>query len=588
MESYSRFRFKIYRRRLWRWLRKNTAALIAVSKKYIFRRTDNLREVQRFVLGWLGIAAVIAIALSVQISNLKPLYLTAGPRSGGSVSEGVIGTFPSLNPLFPQNNATAAANRLIFSGLVQNDSSGKIAADLAEGWQTDESGRVYTFHLRKDIKWHDGEPLTAKDVVYTFTTAANSNTTSPLADNWRGITVSAPDEQTVVFNLPVAYTPFLESLTTGILPAHILANTEPAQLRKVDFNQHPVGTGPFAFHDFSFNHDEVRLEANPDYYGGKPLLESFTLKAYADKGALEQAYITGQVTMAGGLSSSDVADIRTIDGTKVLELPIAEQGFVFFNTERPALQNKQLRQGITQATDTADIAQQLRNGFQPGFGPLMPQQLGYSPAQTQLGFNPAQAAASLDAAGWKVGPDGQRQQNNEPLHFEIVTQKDDVYPAVAASLKTQWAKLGIQLEIKLVSLEELQQNYLRQRNYDLLLSGIAQGADPDVYAYWHSTQVNDPGLNLSKYKSTTADQALEAGRTRIDPKLRAAKYEAFQAAWRDDAPAISIFRPVYFYSMRMANLGITNRFLSGPVDRFYNVQQWSINTQPVLKRTAKE
>lgn len=584
MEPSAGFRFKLQRRRSIRLVKSWFNAGLDFARKYIFRRTEHLRYVQRFVLGWTFIIVVAGFALRAQLHQLKPLYLSLGPKSGGVVSEGAVGDIATINPLFPKNNATATANKLIFNGLVQYNGQGKIEADLAQDWQVDDSGKTYTFHLRKDVKWHDGQPFVAKDVVYTFTTAANSTTTSPLTESWRGIAVSAADDHTVVFNLPTPYSPILDSLTTGILPAHVLERIEPSQLLKADFNQHPVGTGPFQFKDFSLARDELRLTANRHYFKGAPRTDGFILKTFADQDSLTRAYSSNQVMLAGGLHSLEVDQLRVSAKSNVLELPIANQSFVFFNTEQPSLQNTQVRKALAQATDTAEIVKKLGPGFNLAYGPLLRAQLGYNPALRQLDFDPAAAAANLDAAGWKLAGDHKRQQNGQTLSFELVAQNSDVYPTVAAALQQQWAKVGVQLQVKLVNLEQLQQDYLRPRKYDMTLFGLAQGADPDVYAYWHSSQSRNPGLNLSLYKSTPADQALEAGRTRQSAQLRAAKYDAFLAAWRDDAPAVAIFEPDYFYATRPSILGINSKFLSTPADRFYNVEKWTVKTKPVLKR----
>jgi peptide/nickel transport system substrate-binding protein len=217
----------------------------------------------------------------------------------------------------------------------------------------------------------------------------------------------------------------------------------------------------------------------------------------------------------------------------------------------------------------------------------LPWHLGYNKPSAQLPFDVAQAAAHFDAAGWKVGTDGLRAKDGNPLKLQLATAETDIYPQLARGLQEQWRKVGIQVDTKLLSVEQLQQDYLRPRKYDLMLFGVALGADPDVYSYWHSSQVKYPGLNISRYKSQQADLSLESARARSDVKLRAAKYEAFMKSWRQDAPAIAIYRPSFLYAVQNYVQGINITNLISPGDRFYNVEDWSVNTQPVLKRLAE-
>ena len=583
-ESYLRFRFRILKRRSHRLAKRTAIGFEAFNSRYILRRTENLKEVQRFVLVWLAIVSVSLVLLVSQLRGLNNYYLVAGPKPGGTITEGSVGEIAVINPIFPENQSNQAANELVFNGLTRYNGKGQIEPDLAESWQVDETGKIYTVKLRPGVKWQDGQPFTAKDVVYTFTIVQNPNTNSPLNATWRGITMNIPDDLTVQFTLPVPFSPFVDSLTTGILPAHLLQTADPSQLRKIEFNQRPIGTGPFKFKDFSIAKDEARFTANEDYYEGRPQLDDYIIRTYKDHESLRQAYASQQVLAAGGLSMADVKDLEGISDIDIEQIPTTSQSFVFFNTDNPLLSDKKVRQALVSATNTQQIVEQLRSNLLVARSPLLPEHIGFNEKILQRDFNKDEANNLLEQAGWVMGEDGIRRRDGATLTFSITTQDSDFYPDVAAMLQHQWGEVGVQLQVTLVSQEDLQKSVVRSRRYDSLLTAITLGGDPDVYPFWHSSQAHDPGLNLSLYRSSLADQALEAGRTRYDTQLRAAKYEAFTTQWREDSPSVALFRLNYNFGIRESILGVDVQRLVTPPDRYYDVRNWTIKTQLQLQR----
>jgi peptide/nickel transport system substrate-binding protein len=200
----------------------------------------------------------------------------------------------------------------------------------------------------------------------------------------------------------------------------------------------------------------------------------------------------------------------------------------------------------------------------------------------QLPYDPKQAAQLLTDAGWQLDSSGQRQKNGQPLAFDLISQNTSNYTLTAKYLQQEWAKLGIKVTVRYYSGDELQSSIIANHDYDALLYGISLGVDPDVFAYWDSSQanINSQGhLNLSEYKSSAADQALQAGRTRADPKVRVVKYQAFLEAWRKDAPALALYQPNFLYITRGPVFGYERQALNSAADRFYNVENWMIRQQ---------
>lgn len=586
MDNYSRFRWRHRARKLKRNLHLARLQASNFISKYLLRRTPRLKAVQRFTLIWFFILGIAFFGLIKQFNKLPAYYVVSGPKSGGVVTEGVVSEITNLNPIFQEGGINDMAASLIFSGLVRYTADGRVQPDLADSWKIEDDGKKYTFTLHPHVNWHDGKPFTAKDVVFTFKTIQNPSVLSPLSPNWRDVVISAPNDRTVVFTLPSEYSPFIYSLTTGILPEHLLAGQEAASLRKAEFNQNPVGTGPFKFKEIGLARDEVRLLPNTDFYRGIPRLDGYILKSFDTYEALENAYVGRQVSIAGGFRPADIASLSSQKHIDVRHIPLDNESFAFYNTNRPLLSDKNLRQALNYAVKTEELIKPYGEALTGPSGVLLPGQLGY--LDSRLPYDKPKAAALLDQVGWKVAENGLRKKDNKFLKLGLVTQDDDIYPAVAQNLAKQWREVGVQVDIKLVPLAELKQSYIRPRNYDIVVTEINIGADPDVFAFWHSSQAKDPGLNLSAYSSSSADSALVSGRSRSSKPLRAAKYEQFQNTWRDDAPALALFRPNYLYVRSQNLLGLNVIELPVPVARYYNVEEWTNKTEKTLLRLHPE
>jgi peptide/nickel transport system substrate-binding protein len=555
--------------------------------KHFIRRGEMVKFVQRFVVSWFLVIFLAVWVLVAQFGSLKAYYLTEGAKPGGTFVEGIADEVNVINPLFPQNNSSDIATRLIFSGLIRRDANGFLEPDLAEHWEVNKDGTIFTVYLKKDLLWHDGQPLTAQDVLFTYKSIQDPATNSPLFSSWKNIGIESKDPYIITFKLPSPYTPFASLLTTGIVPAHLLGEVEPEVLRRQEFNQRPIGSGPFIFTEFISHQNEWRLSSNPDYVHGNPQIERFIIRSYETTDQLRSAYEAGEVMAVGGLNLTDSLEVGRRAGTKLISFPLTSNIFGFFNTKHRHLKDKKLRQAIVHGIDIQVVSSVLGHRLTVNRSPLLSEHLGYDKALSQLPYNRAKAVQLLDEAGWKKSGGGNRQKSGNNLRIQLATLNKDIFPVVAAVIKDQLAQLGIETDIHFVNLASLQKDYIQPRRYDILLASINLGADPDVYSYWHSSQIEDPGLNFSQYNSSMADQALEDGRTRQDVKLRAAKYQTFLETWRQDAPAIALLRPNYYYIVRDRVQGIRVTRLVDPLDRFYGVEDWAVNSQPILKRLAK-
>lgn len=562
-------------------------------EKLFFRRLSRLENVRRFVFGWISLLVLLVVSVGLQARGLGAYYQKIASVDGGTLREGVVGTFSNANPLYAVTVVDGSVAKLVFSGLFTHDANNQLLPDLADKWESDDKGQVYKVTLRKNVKWHDGEPFTARDVVYTYTTIQKPDAKSPLLSSWQGVAVKQLDDFTVEFSLPSPLASFPYSLTNGIVPQHILADIPASQLRSVPFNSvKPIGTGPFVWSSVEVtgvNRDtrseQIALKKNPRYHLGSPKIDSYVLRTFRDDNELVKAYANKELTAIVGLDKMP-PELASDESSTGYNVPTDGSVMIFLNTSIPILQDVKVRRALVSATDNADLIRQLGFTALTTSGPLLKSHIGYDKSITQLPYNMVEAEKLLDSAGWLRSDSGIRQKDGKPLALKFVSQNVAEYAAISQDLQKQWRNIGIDLDVKLKAEEDMQGGILTRHDYDVLLYGISLGPDPDVFAYWHSSQTDVRSasrLNLSEYKSKVADTSLEAGRTRIDPGLRAVKYKSFLQAWKDDAPAIALYQPRLLYVARNELVGFNARRLSSSIDRLNNIQNWTVLQDRVLK-----
>lgn len=554
-------------------------------------RWENIRFVRRHVIGWLVLVGVLIAAVGLQLNWFQRSYSTTAPAVGGTYAEAVLGPLDNLNPIYATTSAEYSASKLLFSSLYDYDDSGHLRGDLARTIKTNEEGTTYTVTLRKDAKWEDGARLTAKDIVFTINTIKNPATRSTIK-GWQDIDVKALDDTTVVFTLPSTYAAFPHALTFPILPRHILADVRPGSLRENNFSQSPVGSGPFRLRllqiiDMMNSRKIVHMSANKDYYRGAPKLSRFQLHVYSTSDAITTALRTSEVNAATDIA---VDSTESIDKNRytVISQPVNNGVYALFNTNGEILKDKTVRQALQRATNTSAI----RDKVSPDVGsldlPFIDGQLTGGDIPKKPGFDTAKAGQMLEESGWKLQADGTRAKDGQPLKIRITTLKGSGYDKVLEVLAQQWRAVGITIEAQILDPSDATQEdvsqRLQRRDFDVLLYELAIGADPDVYAYWHSSQSSQRLLNLSSYANATADEALSSARSRIDPELRNAKYVSFAKQWLEDAPAIGLYQPVVHYAYaktsQAMNLDMT---LIAPRDRYADILYWTADQTTVYK-----
>lgn len=562
--------------------RKIEGATVRHAHRFIISRWANLRDVRRHALGWIVLAGLLVVATGLQLYWVQRSHSVHAPATGGTYAEGVIGRLDTINPIYASTQSERSASYLIFSSLLRYDAQNNLESDIATTWKTSADGKVYTVDLRKDAYWHDGKKVTASDVAFTLGLIKNPQTRSYLYRTWQDVQVKQTGEYQLQFTLPSAYAPFPHALTFGILPKHILGKVSSVRLREHSFNRDPIGSGPFKFRSIQIinpDTDRVVLQVERDegYYRGAVSLERFQLHTYKNHDDLRQGFLSREINAANEVTTSDIHTItEQLPSTIVTDAPLHNGVYAFFRTDNPKVNDTAVRRALVKATDRGQLRKVLAGYASPLEGPLLSDQVKGISSLKQADYDAATAGAELDAAGW-VLKNGVREKDGQKLQLSVVAPQSGDFPEMLGELAKQWRKVGVDVQTQLVQTNTFEQNILTSRAYDVLLYELALGADPDVFAYWHSTQASVRGFNLSNYKSGVADDALLSARNRSETDLRAAKYQGFFKQWLEDAPAVALYQP----HLRYVTTDNTHAIVPGQsvidaLGRYNKLDQWTV------------
>lgn len=573
--------------------RRAESATARHAHRFIITRIKNAREVRRNIAIWLmGMGALIGLA-TVQFFLYQASYTEQVGVEGGTYAEGVRSDISTLNPLYAQTAGENAAARLMFSSLFTHDSTGALKGDLAERYTVHDDGKRYRVTLKPVVFWHDNVRLTADDVVYTVNLMKDPTSRIALSASWQSIEVEKIDERTVDFVLPAVYAPFPSALTFYIVPQHILSRVTPGDVRDSSFARRPVGSGPFSFNmrqdiDGRDEYTVIHMNRSDSYYHGAPKVERFQLHAYQAGDSLTRALRSRAVNAVSGLSSNSYAQFEDANGYVAKAEPVNSGVYALFNTRTATpLGDSDVRKALQLATDTKEAVATLPSSVRPLDTPILPTQTDLSDIKKPE-IDRARAERLLDEAGWKKNADGQRQKDDAPLSLKVVSIRDADYEPVVANLAKQWRALGINVEVQTIDTSDPAQNLantvLQPRDFDVLVHELYLGSDPDVYAYWHSSQATESGLNFSSYRNGVSDDALLSARLRTEGDLRSEKYKSFVRQWYRDAPALGLYQSqlTYVHTDKLTSFDDRSQLVTAH-DRYNDVIHWTAQKGAVYK-----
>jgi len=515
------------------------------------------------------------------------------PVHGGSYAEGLVGQSIRLNPLLDRGNQVDRdIDRLLYGALIRFNSFGDPVPELAESFAVSADATLYNFTIREGAIWHDGEPVTADDVIYTYSKFAEEGYSAPddLRQLWAEIEIVKLDDKNIQFQLPERFAPFMDYMTVGLLPDHLLRGVDGESLIDHPFNLEPIGSGPFRFE--GFQRDEsgevigISLTAFEEYVLGPPFLERVEFLFFDDSEQALQAYQEGEVDGIGQVSE------------EILELALAQPelnlhsvrspstAIVFLNTQhadKAYLREKDFRQALMMAVDRERMIGELLDGQGlVASGPILPGHWAAAPNLEPLPFDTARAEELLAGQGWEIptgisagAPEYIRTDGESQLTLQLAHVDDPLYVEVAQMLQLSWQKIGIDVELVPVPASVILSDMLIPREFDAVLTELdaSQAADPDPYSFWHDSQA-ETGQNYSGFEDRNISIWLEQARVTANKERRQELYRDFQFRFRDQAPALMLYHPVFTYAISSDVQGASIGPVFDPSDRFSNIGDW--------------
>ncbi|MBI2627835.1 MAG: hypothetical protein HYW71_00150 [Candidatus Niyogibacteria bacterium] len=567
----------------------NGVNLPSFTKIRFIIRTLNIKEKAAFAFfallfftGIIGLSMIINDRIAVET-----------PVDGGVLYEGVIGFPRFINPLIAVSEADHDLTELIYAGLLKSDGQGGLKSELAEKYEISEDNLTYTFFLKENLRWSDGQPITAQDIIFTVKLAQDPFTKSPKRANWEGVETKIINSRAVKFILKKPYAPFLENTTLEILPYHLWADLKPEQISLSQFNIEPIGAGPYRVKKISRNSSGIinsyTLESFEDYALKKPYLKKIIFKFYNSEADLLAAYENRIIDSIGAVSSQKISAILRKE-SRLQTMTLSRVFGVFLNQNKnKILADAAVRKILKLAVDKRKIIEEALAGYGSAIDhPIPPDTLGSIKEENNNDYDPEQAKILIEKSGWKLNEKSgimEKKIKKETilLTLSLSTSMAPELVKTAELLKTMWEDIGVKTDVKIFEIGDFEKNIIRPRDYDALLFGEITGFDPDPFAFWHSSQRNDPGLNIALYANITADDLLEKARSIADPAKRAKNYVAFQKEVQKDIPAIFLYAPHYLYILPERLKGMDISHITVPSDRFTQVNEWYIDTKKVWK-----
>ncbi len=552
---------------------------------------------------------LLSASAFVMLSKINQSFMIEVPALGGTLEEGIVGTPRFINPVLAIGDADRDLTTLVYSGLLKVNPHGELIPDLAESYTVSTDGLEYTFVLRKNTLFHDNTPVTTDDIEFTIQKIQDPAIKSPKRANWDGVTVQKVDAQTIIFTLKTPYSPFIENTTIGILPKHLWKNVDAEQFQFSPYNVRPIGSGTYLIKKIGRDADEVpqyyELTAFKKYTLGSPHIKTLILRFYTNEQTLLEAYKNEEIESLNSISAKE-ADSLDKTGIAIERAPLPRIFGVFLNqNQAPIFALNEVREALNVAINKDVIVSEALYGYGTKIDGPIPQDLVSGGTPDLLAVNTVtkteaerieEARTILTKKGWapneagimeKVIMEKKVKKETKTLRFSLSAPNAPEIKKTAEILKTQWEKIGAEVTLKIFDTGDLSQNVIRPRKYDAILFGEIIGRDLDLFAFWHSSQRNDPGFNIAMYINTKADKLLEEARVISNTAERLDKYRKFDEIVRKDHAAIFTYSPDFIYLLPKTIQGFSLGQITTPADRFTNIQDWYIETDSVWKIFTK-
>ncbi len=531
------------------------------------------------------LAIATIVCTSWFVLSLNSAFSQETPVIGGTIVEGIVGVPRFVNPTLALTRADHDLTTLMYRGLMRIDPTGQLVPDAAESVAISEDGTEYTFIIDRDVRFHDGRPLTSRDVAYTIQLIQDPDLKSPLRGTWTNVTVIEDDEYTVRIILSEAYAPFIENFTLGILPAHLWSSLTAEEIPFSHLNTEPIGSGPFRINSVVRNATgqvvEYRLTPAPQS-NQNARLQQLTIRFFVSESELQHAITNRAIDASAYFTDTQVPATFTTINT-----PLPRLFSVFFNENRnPALQDSAARQALALAIDrNALIATALQGAGVPTSAPVF---FSTSTLESLYGITSHATSTPLERAtehlrnnNWTREPGGPWRKNlsgtTVELEIRLKTSNTDVFAQTASALVRTWEELGVRVTLEQYDQSSLVQTVIRPRDFEALLFGLDINRSEDLFPFWHSSQISDPGLNIAQYTNVRVDDLLNQARVAQADDARRALLATASDIIVTEAPAVFLFQPTFQYTAAQdINLPAITA-IARPADRFMNLELWHRN-----------
>jgi len=555
---------------------------------------------------------VSIISVILLISKINSMFLVEVPENGGTIKEGIIGVPTLINPVIANSDADKDMVALVYSGLMRKTSDGNFMPDIAESYDLSSDGKTYTFKIKDNIKFHNGNKLTVDDIIFTINKIKDPSIKSSKKSSWDGINVEKIDDYTIVFNLNEPYISFLDNTTIGILPQDLWKNVKNNEFNVSPMNIKAIGTGPYKIESVSKDNDGIpkiyKLKRFDSFILGKPLIKKIYIISFSNEKDMVKALMNKTIDQAGGISPENMDNVKKIKPI-VYTATLPRIFGIFLNPKNNKIfEDKSVIKAFDLALNKKEIIDRVLKGYGSIINNPIPEKILNNTSNNEQfnNLNIEQANLLLDKNGWIIGDDGIRKKGGatsktvtkkvngknvtqiikentpeEKLSFTLITGDNPELKEATQIIMEQLSQVGAEVDTtKIYESGQLNQ-IIRNREYEALFFGQIVNHESDLYSFWHSSQISDPGLNIAMYTDKEIDNILESVQNITNTKDRLSKYEQLVKEFNENTGAIFVYSPEYIY---VTKHNINNIYLGNitiPSDRFTYVYKWSTNTDKI-------
>jgi peptide/nickel transport system substrate-binding protein len=497
-----------------------------------------------------------------------------GPAYGDIFVDASIGDASTLIPPLASDAASHGIASLIYNGLVRYRGDLTLAGDLAESWEISPDGLTITFKLRRGVKWHDGAPFTAHDVLFTYQTMVNPKTPTAYSGDYLQVKkAEVLDDYTFRVTYPKPFAPALGSWGLAILPKHLLEGQE---ITQSPLARAPIGTGPYKFQEWKAG-ERIFLTYNPDYFEGRVWLNGYLYVVKPDLATMFLELKAGNI---------DRMELTPIQYTRQTEYPKFQRVYekyrympfsyiyLAYNLEDPRFADRRVRQALTHAINKQEIIDGVLRGLgQEAYGPYKPGTWYYNPDVPKFPYDPEKAKAMLAEAGWRPNAQGILEKDGRPFEFTILTnQGNDIRKNTGEIIQRRLREIGVLAHIRMVEWAAFIKEFIDKGRFEAIILGWNTGLDPDQYDIWHSSKTKPGELNFTHYHNPEVDALLEEGRHTFDMEKRRRAYFRLQEIIAEDQPYTFLFVPDRLPAISRRFRGI--KPAAAGID--YNFREWYV------------